>query len=60
LLGARDGTLWIGTFQGLASWRDGRLTWIHEFDDMFATSMLEDRDGTVWVGNATDARVRCE
>ena len=53
LLCARDGTLWIGTFQGVATWRDGRLTWIHEFDDMFATSMLEDRNGTVWVGTLT-------
>src|ERR1700693_2452594 len=23
---ARDGTLWIGTFKGLASWKDGKLT----------------------------------
>ena len=53
LLCARDGTLWIGTFEGLASWRDGRLTWFHEFDEMFVTSMLEDRNGTVWVGALT-------
>src|SRR5215470_3939315 len=26
LLAARDGTLWIGTDKGLASWKDGRLT----------------------------------
>src|SRR6266404_5297408 len=25
LLAARDGTLWIGTLRGLASWKDGRL-----------------------------------
>ena len=50
LLCARDGTLWIGTFQGLATWREGRLTWLHEFDDIFVTSILEDRKGTVWVG----------
>src|SRR5262245_18679577 len=25
LLASRDGTLWIGTLEGLASWRDGRL-----------------------------------
>jgi hypothetical protein len=36
-----------GTFQGLASMRDGRLTWLHELDDMFVTSILEDRNGTV-------------
>src|SRR5262249_8772825 len=26
LLAARDGTLWIGTLKGLASWKDGKLT----------------------------------
>src|SRR5262245_53738568 len=26
LLAARDGTLWIGTSKGLASWKDGNLT----------------------------------
>src|SRR6202040_2595893 len=26
LLAARDGTLWIGASEGLASWKDGRLT----------------------------------
>src|SRR5262245_31422026 len=25
LLGGRDGTLWIGTLNGLASWKDGKL-----------------------------------
>ena len=53
LLCARDGTLWIGTFEGLASWRDGRLTWFHEFDKMFVTSMLEDHNRTVWIGTMT-------
>jgi ligand-binding sensor domain-containing protein len=53
LLCARDGTLWIGTFEGLASWRDGRLTWFPEFDKVFVTSMLEDRNHTVWIGTIT-------
>jgi signal transduction histidine kinase/ligand-binding sensor domain-containing protein len=53
LICARDGTLWIGTFEGLASWRDGRLTWFPEFDQTFVTSMLEDRNGSVWVGTIT-------
>src|SRR5262245_17940869 len=26
LLASRDGTLWIGTAKGLASWKDGKLT----------------------------------
>src|SRR6478609_4038632 len=53
LLCARDGTLWIGTFEGLASWRDGRLTWLREFEGMFVTSKIEDRNGTVWAGALT-------
>src|SRR4030095_10372786 len=34
LLAARDGTLWIGTFAGLSSWHDGRLTRFHELDSV--------------------------
>ena len=50
LLAARDGTLWIGTFSGLASWISGKLTRHPEFDNQFVTSLLEDHEGTVWVG----------
>jgi len=54
LVAARDGTLWIGTFAGLASWHDGRLTRFHELDRVMVTSLLEDRQGTVWVGGMSD------
>jgi signal transduction histidine kinase/ligand-binding sensor domain-containing protein len=49
LLAARDGRLWIGTTQGLASWKDGKLT---NYPDVTgkAAPLLEDRAGTVWVG----------
>ena len=47
---ARDGTLWIGTIQGLVSWRDGKLTRYPDLADLTISSILEDRDGTVWVG----------
>ena len=50
LLVTRDGTLWIGTFSGLASWDGARLTRYPELDGNFVTSMLEDRQGTVWAG----------
>ena len=50
LLVTRDGTLWIGTFAGLASWSGGKLTLYPELNDLFVTSLLEDRDGTVWAG----------
>ena len=35
LLTARDGTLWIGTLAGLASWHDGRLTRFPELDKVY-------------------------
>jgi signal transduction histidine kinase/ligand-binding sensor domain-containing protein len=50
LLATRDGTLWIGTLKGLASWRDGKLTQYDELAELYIFSLLEDREGTVWVG----------
>jgi signal transduction histidine kinase/ligand-binding sensor domain-containing protein len=50
LLVGRDGVLWIGTFNGLASW-DGTELRLHPgIGNGFVTSLLEDRDGTVWAG----------
>jgi len=48
LLVTRDGTLWIGTFEGLVSWGGGKLTSYPELAGLFITSLLEDREGTVW------------
>ena len=50
LLVSRDGTLWIGTMKGLASWKDGKLTRYPEVGSQIAFRMVEDRDGTIWVG----------
>jgi len=50
LLAARDGALWIGTVQGLASWKDGKLTQYPELAGQNAYKLLEDRDGMVWAG----------
>jgi signal transduction histidine kinase len=49
LLAARDGTLWIGTSTGLASWKLGKLTRYDGLAGFFIFRMLEDRDGTIWV-----------
>ena len=49
LVAGRDGTLWIGTLEGLASWKDGRLINYPEIR-AGAFALLEDHDGTVWVG----------
>ena len=50
LLVARDGRLWIGTNGGLASWKDGQLTHYPELDGQTIEALLEDREGTIWVG----------
>ncbi len=55
LLVTRDGTLWIGTFAGLASWSGGKLTRYPEVGEYFVTSLLEDREGTVWAGILGDS-----
>ena len=45
-----DGTLWIGTYAGLVSWNGTKLTLYPELDKQFVASMLQDHEGTVWVG----------
>jgi hypothetical protein len=49
LHGARDGRLWIGTFRGLASWKDRELTHYAQLDGQVIEALLEDREGTIWV-----------
>jgi signal transduction histidine kinase/ligand-binding sensor domain-containing protein len=51
LLVSRDGTLWIGTFKGLASWKGSKLTLYPEFAGLVINSLLEDREGSVWVSS---------
>ena len=50
LLAARDGTLWIGTLDGLASWNRNKLTQYPDFAVGSSHVLLEDHEGTVWVG----------
>ena len=50
LLVTRDGILWIGTFAGLVSWNGAELIRYPELDGQFVTSLLEDREGSVWAG----------
>lgn len=50
VLGARDGSLWIGTTGGLAHWKDGRLTNYTTTPASPAIfSLLEDHGGRIWV-----------
>lgn len=50
LLAAPDGTLWIGTLEGLASWADGTLTEYAELAGHSVNTLVADREGTVWAG----------
>ena len=50
LLAARDGRLWIGTTDGLASLKDGKLTQYPELAGQNVYALLEDHEGTVWAG----------
>src|SRR5215469_274438 len=52
LLVSRDGTLWIGTLKGLASWRDGKLTQYPDLTGQSVDALLEDHEGTLWIGSA--------
>lgn len=53
LLGAHDGTLWIGALKGLASWKDGKLTQYPELSGQDIFKLLEDHEGTVWASGRT-------
>jgi PAS domain S-box-containing protein len=59
LLVTRDGKLWIGTFAGLVSWDGSRVTRYPTIGDVFVTSLLEDREGTVWAGIYSGQNALC-
>jgi signal transduction histidine kinase/ligand-binding sensor domain-containing protein len=50
VLRARDGTLWIGTRNGLASWKDGKLTQYPELAGLVVGPMIQDHEGVIWAG----------
>jgi diguanylate cyclase (GGDEF)-like protein len=51
VLEARDGTVWVGTRDGLYRWRDGRLVEeAPELAEQSIIALLEDRAGGLWVG----------
>src|SRR5271166_270261 len=52
LLVARDGTLWIGTFKGLATWKDGKLKTYPELSGQAITALVQDHEGTIWFGSS--------
>ena len=49
LLAARDGTLWINTGSGIASWKDGRFSEYATPSGVQFGRFVEDRAGTIWI-----------
>jgi ligand-binding sensor domain-containing protein len=49
LLVGRDGTLWIGTSNGLASWKDGKLAQHPKIAGITVYHLMEDHEGTIWL-----------
>ncbi|PWU01420.1 MAG: hypothetical protein C5B51_22770, partial [Terriglobia bacterium] len=61
LLCTRDGTLWISTINGLASWKNGRLTPIPELAGLYMSPPFEDHQGSLWAAGRAVADGRlCE
>ena len=49
----RDGTVWIGTYAGLRSWKNGLLTQYPQLGEERIFGLFEDREGTIWAGGFT-------
>ena len=53
----REGSLWIGTDDGLARWAEGTTQRLSATDPLATASVLsfmEDREGNLWVGTESD------
>jgi len=52
-LAARDGSVWLGTLNGLNRWNDGQITAYHKrgsgLPDDYVRSLLQDDRGRIWV-----------
>jgi signal transduction histidine kinase/ligand-binding sensor domain-containing protein len=57
----RDGTLWISTLKGLASWKNGKLARYPELDGFAIGRAIQDHEGSIWVAaRATTSGKLCE
>jgi signal transduction histidine kinase/ligand-binding sensor domain-containing protein len=57
----RNGNLWLGTFDGLAQFKDGKFTNFNEAENSpkgFVRAIYEDAEGVLWFGTYGDGLVR--
>jgi PAS domain S-box-containing protein len=52
LVAAQDGVLWVGTENGLASWKNGKLTQYAELAGLHVFALVEDDEGSMWAGTS--------
>ena len=51
LLESRDGSIWIGTDEGISRWHDGKLTnYLQELAYFSIRTIAETRSGDIWIG----------
>ncbi len=57
-----DGSLWIGTYEGISVWQDGRIVDLGPLNDQIwqVGAMHEDRQGRMWIGTGTHGLVRLD
>jgi signal transduction histidine kinase/ligand-binding sensor domain-containing protein len=60
LLVSRDGSLWIATNKGLATWKDGILVQHEKLAGSVVGLMVEDRQRSVWVTKFVTSWALCE
>ncbi len=58
-----EANVWIGTFNGLARWKNGIITTynvVNGLSDYHINAIFEDRDGNLWVGTQRGINRLCE
>ena len=59
LFGARDGTLWISADDGVMTLKDGKIAVVATPRGRRFSTILEDRDGHIWIGSTATGFHMC-
>ena len=60
MIGDRAGAVWVGTYDGLNLFKDGKFTVFRKKDgliDDYILSLFEDRTGAIWMARAKASAV---